>query len=79
MFDEVSEGPHGRAGGLQGFERVTVVQEEFDREFRIGGIVCGSAGRKRFAVLGPGARIDGKEPEDILVAQGRHEGPFLEF
>jgi hypothetical protein len=79
VFDALSEGPHGRALGLQGLALVPVCEEEFDLEFRIRGIVFGSAGSKRFAVFGHGERMDGKEHEEILVAPCRHDGPFLKF
>jgi len=79
VFDELGEGTHGGALGLQGLELVTVFEEEFDLEFRIGGVVFGSAGGKRFTVLRHGERIDGKEHEEILCAPCRHDGPFLEF
>jgi hypothetical protein len=79
VCDELSEGPHGGALGLQGLELVTVFEEECDLECRIGGIGFGSAGRKRFAVLGHGERMDGQEHEEIIVAPCRHDGPFLAF
>jgi hypothetical protein len=79
VFDEWCEGTHGGALGLQGLQLVTVCEEEFDLEFRIGGVVFGAAGGKRFAVPGHGERIDGKEHEEIIVAQCRHNGPFREF
>jgi len=68
VFDELGESPHGRALGLQGLELVTVFEQELDLEFGIGGVVFGSAGGKRFTVLGHGERIDGKEHEEILFA-----------
>ena len=79
VCDELCEGTHGGALGLQGRELVTVLKEEFDLEFRIGGVVFGSARGTRFAVPGHGERIDGKEHEAILGAHCRHDGPFLEF
>jgi len=45
----------------------------------IGGVVFGTAGGKRFAVLGHGERMDRKEHEEIIVAQRGHDGPFIEF
>jgi hypothetical protein len=79
VFDELREGTHGGALGAEWGELVPVFQEEFDLEFRIGGVVFGTAGGKRFAVLGHGERIDGKEHEEIIVAQRGHDGPFIEF
>jgi hypothetical protein len=68
VFDELGEGTHSGALGLQGLELVTVFEEAFDLECRIGRVVLGSAGGKRCAVLGHGERIDGKEHEEIIVA-----------
>ena len=79
MFDGLGEGTHGGALGLQGLECVTVFEEECDLECRIGGVVLGSAGGKRFAVRGHGERIDGKKHEEIIFAPCRHDGPFIEF
>src|SRR5438034_280044 len=63
----------------RGLECVTVFEEECDLECRIGGVVLGSAGGKRFAVRGHGERIDGKKHEEIIFAPCRHDGPFIEF
>ena len=79
VFDEWCEDTHGGALGLQGLELVTVFEEEFDLEFRIGGVVFGAARGTRVAVPGHGEWIDGKEHEEILGAPCRHDGPFLEF
>jgi hypothetical protein len=65
--------------GPQGLQLVPVLEKEFDLEFRIGGVVFGSARDKRFAVPGHGERIDGKEHQKIILAQCRHDGPFVEF
>ena len=79
VFDELGEGTHGGALGLQGLKLITVFEEEFELQFRIGGVVFSSARDKRFAVPGHGERIDGKEHKEIIVAQCRHDGPFIEF
>jgi hypothetical protein len=79
MFDEWGEGTHGGALGLQGLARVTVCQQKCDLEFRIGGVVCGTAGGAGFPVPGHGERIDGKEHEELIVAEGRHHGPLMKF
>ena len=79
MFDELRQGAHGGALGDEGGELVAVFEEEFDLEFGIGGVIFGPARGKRFAVLGHGERIDGKEHEEIILAQRGHDGPFIEF
>jgi hypothetical protein len=63
----------------KGGEFVTVFEQELDLEFGIGGVIFGPARSKRFAVLGHGERIDGKEHEEIIVLQRRHNGAFIEF
>jgi hypothetical protein len=64
----------GKRGAL-----VAVCEEECDLECGIGGVVFGPAGGKRFTVLGQGERIDGKEHEEIIVAQGGDTGPFMQL
>ena len=54
-------------------------EEQFDLEFRIGGVVFGPAGGKCFAVLGHSQRIDRKEHEELILTQRRHDGAFIEF
>ena len=79
VFDELRQGAHGGALGGECSELVAVFEEEFDLEFGIGGVICGPARGKRFAVLRHGERIDGKEYEEIIFAQRRHDRPFSEF
>jgi hypothetical protein len=79
VCDEWGEGPHGGALGRHGLARVTVFAEEVDRECRSGGVVLGSAGSQRVAVLGHGERMDGQAHEEIIGAPCRHDGPVLEF
>jgi hypothetical protein len=68
----------GLWGGERG-ELVPVFEQELDLEFGIGRVVFRPAGGKRFAVLGQSERIDGKEHEELIVAQCGHERPFREF
>ena len=79
VFNELRQGAHRRALGGEGRELVTVFEQELDLEFGIGGVIFGPARGKRFAVLGHGERMDGKEHEEIIVAQRGHDGPFIEF
>ena len=79
VFDELGEGTPGGALGSQGLELVTVCEEECDLEFRVGGVVCGSAGGKRCAVRGHGERSDRKKHEEIILAQCPHDGPFIQL
>ena len=68
----------GLWGGERG-ELVAMCEEEFDLEFGIGRVIFGPARGKRFAVLGHGERIDGKEDEEIIFAQRGHDRPFIEL
>ena len=79
MFDELRQGAHRWALRDKGGEFVTVFEQELDLEFGIGGVIFGPARGKRFAVLGHGEWIDGKEHEELILAQRRHDGPFIEF
>ena len=54
-------------------------EEELELEFGIGGVVFGMAGGKRFTVFGQSEGVDWKEHEEIILAQGGHNGPLLEF
>ena len=79
VLDELRQGAHGGALGAQWCELVAVFEEDLDLEFGIGGVIFGTAWGKRFTVFGHGERIDGKEHEEIIVAQRGHNGPFREF
>jgi hypothetical protein len=56
-----------------------VFEEELALECRIGGVVFRPARGNRFAIPGYGEWIAGKEHEEILVAQRRHDGSCMEF
>ena len=79
VFDALRQGAHGGALGAEGGKLVTVFEEQFDLEFGVGRGIFGSARGTRFAVRGHGEWIDGKEPEELILAQRRHDGPFIEF
>jgi hypothetical protein len=53
----------------EGSERVAVFEEEGDLECGISRVILGSAWGNRFALLGHGERMDGKEHEKIIWAQ----------
>ena len=65
--------------GLRGVRLSRCVEEALDLECGIGGVIFGPARGQRCAVRGHGARIDRKEPEEIIGAQRGHEGPFRAF
>ena len=79
VFDELRQGAHRWALRDKGGEFVTMFEQDLDLEFGIGGVIFGPARGKRFAVLGHGERIDGKEHEEIIVLQCRHKRAFIEF
>ena len=39
----------------------------------VGGVVFGTAGSEGTAVLGQGAGMDGKDDEEVVFKQGRHD------
>ena len=67
IFDELCQGAHRRALGAEGGELGTGFEENLDLECGSGGGVFRPTRGQRFAILGHGERMDGKEPEDILV------------
>jgi hypothetical protein len=71
-------GAPGGAVGAEGGERVAVGAAACDLAGGVGGGGGRPARGKRGAGRGPGERRAGHEPADIGVAQGGHEGPFLE-
>jgi hypothetical protein len=79
VFHELRQGAPLWALRDKGGAFVTVFEPELDLEFGSGGVIFGPARGKRFAVLGHGERIDGKEHEEIIVLQRRHHGAFIEF
>ena len=79
VFNELRQGAHRGAWRDKGGKFVTVFEQELDLEFGIGRVIFGPARGKRFAVLGHGERINGKEHEEIIVLQRRHHGAFIEF
>jgi hypothetical protein len=56
-------------------EFVPVFEQQFELEFRIGGVILGSAGREGFAVCGHRQRVDGEEHQKVMGAQRGHQGP----
>jgi hypothetical protein len=77
VFDELRQGAHGGALGGERGELVAVCEEAFDLAFGLGGVICGPARGTRFAVLGHGERLDGKEDEELICAQRGHERPLI--
>jgi hypothetical protein len=79
MFDEWFEGAHRRALGFQRRELLAMFEQEFELELGVGGIVLGRAGCEGFTVSGEREGIDGKEHEEVVLAQRIDDGAFVEF
>jgi hypothetical protein len=79
VFDELVERAHRGALWLEWLERVAMGEEQLELEFGVGGVVFGPAGGEGFAIPRQGQRIEGKEDQKIILAQGGDQGPFVEF
>ena len=77
VFDKLRQGAHGGTVGGECRELVAVCEEQFDLECGIGGVICGPARGKCFAVLGHGERMDGKEDEEVIWHSADTIGPLL--
>jgi hypothetical protein len=54
-------------------------EEPFELEFGVGGVVFGPARGEGFAIPRQCQRIDGKEDQKVVRAQGGDQGPFVAF
>jgi hypothetical protein len=79
VFDQLGEGPHGRTLRLQRLQLVAMGEEQFELEFGIGRVIFGAAGRQGLTIPRQCQRIDGKEDEKVIRAQGGNNGTFGEF
>ena len=79
MFDAWFAGTHRGALGLQGRELSAMLEQEFELELGISGVVLGVAGCEGFTVPGERERIDGKEHEAVVLSQRVDNGPLVEF
>jgi hypothetical protein len=79
VVDEWRQGTHRGALGGERRALVAVCAPPLDRELGLGGVSCGPARGTRCAVLRPGERLDGQEPEERSGAQRGPHGPVLEF
>jgi hypothetical protein len=77
VCDELGEGAHGRTLRLERRPRVARGEEQCELEGSVRGVVCGPAGGAGFAVPGHRHRIAGKEPQEVILAQGGDHGPFV--
>ena len=56
-----------------------MLEQELKLEFGVGRVVLGVAGREGFAIPREGEGIDGKEHEEVILAQGVDDGAFVEL
>ena len=75
--DQLCEGTHLGALGGEGGKSSAMRQQEFELEFGVRGIVLGVAGSKGFTVSREGPRIDGKEHEEVILAECRNDGALV--
>jgi hypothetical protein len=79
MFDAWFEGTHRGALGLQGRERSAMLQQEFELERGVGGVVLGVAGCEGFTIPGERERMDGKAHEVVVRSERVDHGTLVEF
>ncbi len=79
VFDELCQGAHRGALRLSGCSLSRWVQQQCELECGIGGVVFGPAGGKGFTIPRQCQRIDGKEHQKVIRAQGGDHGTFVEF
>lgn len=79
MFDELRQGTHYRALGGQVLQFVAMLEQEFHLEFGVRRIIFGMTRSEGFAVLAQGRRVDGKQDEEVIFAEGVDKRAFVEF
>ena len=77
VFDELREGAHGGALGVEGLELVAMREQEFELEFGIGGVVFGPAGGEGFAVPARVSGLTGKSTRKSYLRKAETMGPLL--
>jgi len=78
MGDELFEGAHRGALRLAGLQRMAMGEQAFELECSVSGVIFGPAGGEGFAVPGQRNRIDGKEDQQVIRAQGGDTGTCVE-
>jgi len=77
MCDELGEGAHRGALRLERLQLIAMGEQECEWEFSVSGVIFGPAGGEGFAVPGQRNRIDGKEDQKVIRAQGGDKGTFV--
>jgi hypothetical protein len=78
-LDELLEGAHLGALGVERLKFLGVIQEQFERELSVGGIVFRAAVREHLAVLGKRGGIDGEQHDEFVLAQRIDDRALGEF
>jgi hypothetical protein len=79
MFDAWFEDTHRGALGLQGRERIAMLQQDFELELGVGRVVLGVAGCEGFTIPGECKRIDGKAHEVVVRSERVDNRTLVEF
>jgi hypothetical protein len=79
VFDALCQGAHRGALWLERLQLIAMGQQQFELECGICGVVFGPAGGKGFTIPCQCQRIDGKEHQKVIRAQGGDNGPFVEL
>src|SRR5207237_1301566 len=79
VFNGVGQGTHAGALWIERLQLVAVSAEQFELQFGVGGVIFRAAGGKRFPIPCEGQGVDGKEHEEVVFAQGKDDGAFVEF
>jgi hypothetical protein len=79
MFPELFEGTQNRTLGLKGLERIAMREQACKEEFGGSGVVLGLAGGAGLALPCQHEGIDGKEHQQVILAQRIDDGALLEF
>src|SRR5262249_52855392 len=79
MCDKLLEGPPSEAVGIERLELVPMREQQFELQCGVSGIIFRSAGGEGGTIPRNRQRIDRKEPQQVILAQGEDQRPFVEF
>ncbi len=79
VCNELFQSAHRGALWLERLQRIAMGQQQCELECGIGGVVCGPAGGKGFTIPCQCQRIDGKEHQKVIRAQGGDHGTCVEL
>src|SRR5262249_488981 len=79
MGDELCEGAHSEALGMERLQLVPMREQQFELQCGVGGIIFGSAGSEGFTISRDRQRMNREKHQKVILAQGKDERPFVEF